>query len=194
MSRTHLLSPSLLVWITGLSGAGKTTIAREVVALIRSSQEAKGSAGTSVVHLDGDAVREVMGNDLGHTHDDRVKSAYRLCRLAKLLTDQGVTVICSTMSLYPEIWAWNRAHFARYLEVYIKVSPETVRRRDPKGIYRRAAQGAEQGVIGGDLAFVEPTSPHLVISNDAEDAAGPSSAAATILQEILRYEVSCRNS
>ena len=61
-----------------------------------------------VVHLDGDAIREIMGNDLGHTLKDRIQNAFRISRMCHFLQQQGqIGHVCSTMSLYPEIWHWN---------------------------------------------------------------------------------------
>ena len=83
-------------WVTGLSGAGKTTITTELVSRLRRD-------GVQVVHIDGDVIRRMNGNDLGYDLKDRIANAYRISRLCQFLQSQGVTVICSTMSLYPEI-------------------------------------------------------------------------------------------
>jgi cytidine diphosphoramidate kinase len=150
---------SRVIWITGLSGAGKTTIGREVAEIL-----SKRSPNT--VFLDGDSFREVIGNETSHDPDGRLKNAQRIGRLCKLLSDQGLNVVCSTMSLFPEVWSWNRAHLPGYVEVYLKASKEALLKRDTKGIYQRAAQGNEQNVVGWDLPFREPLSAHLVIETD----------------------------
>ena len=110
-------------------------------------------------------MREVLGGDLGHGRDDRLRNAYRISRLAALLSAQGITVVCATMSLFKECHDWNRANLPAYLEVYLRVPLHELKRRDPKGLYRRAAAGQASGVVGMDLKYDEPASPHLLIDN-----------------------------
>lgn len=165
--------PGLVVWITGLSGAGKSTVAALVCAGLRKRDR-------STVLLDGDAVRDVLGGDLGHGGKDRLLNAFRISRLAGLLSSQGVTVVCATMSLFKECHDWNRAHLPRYLEVYLRVSLDELKRRDPKGLYRRAAAGQAAGVVGVDLPFDEPGKPHLLIDNG--HPATPAAASKRILE------------
>ncbi len=166
-----------VVWLTGLSAAGKTTIAVRLAQILR-------ARGVAIVHLDGDGLREVMGGDLGYDHAARLDNAYRLARLCRLLSRQGVHVICSTMSLFPEIWAWNREHLPRYIEVYLRVSSETIARRDPAGLYSRARAGEERNVVGIDLPFHEPPAPELVIDNDADGEPGIGAALRAILERL----------
>jgi adenylylsulfate kinase len=80
----------MVVWIIGLSGAGKTTLANEVVAQVRRVQR-------NIILIDGDMVREVFGNDLGHTMEDRRTNARRICQLGKLLDDQGINAVCQLL-------------------------------------------------------------------------------------------------
>lgn len=155
-----------VLWITGLAGAGKTTIADRVDMELRKHY-------ANVVKLDGDVVRELCGNDLGYSLTDRVANAYRLSRMCHFLNQQGHIVVCSTMSLYPEIWEWNRAHIPEYREIYVKVSMETLQSRDKKGLYSKptdATGGAPRDlhVVGRDLQFHEPLDAHLVVTNDSE--------------------------
>src|SRR6185295_11699411 len=103
-----------VVWITGLSGAGKTTVARALVTRLR-------RVGGAVVHLDGDALREVYGDDAGHREADRQRIGARHARLSRLLASQGVDVVCSTISMFRALWAWNRSHIQRYVEIYLRV-------------------------------------------------------------------------
>lgn len=154
-------SPDLppLIWITGLAGAGKTTIAELLYTSLRESS-------SRIVKLDGDAIRSICDNDLGHSLADRIKNAYRLCRLAEYLNKQGLIVICSTMSLYPEIWEWNKNHFPNYIEVYVKVSPETLSLRNKKNLYVPTDQETQRNVVGIDLEFNEPPEPTLTLINE----------------------------
>jgi adenylylsulfate kinase len=147
-----------VTWIIGLSGAGKTTIAREVVKQLR-------AAGTCVVMLDGDAMREVWGDDLGHTLADRRTNAWRVCRLCRNLDAQGLDVVCAILSLFEETRAWNRAEYSHYVEVFLDVPMDELKRRDPRGLYREAAEGRVTNVAGVDLKFDPPARSDLVLAN-----------------------------
>src|SRR5580700_9784200 len=89
-------SPARVFWITGLSGAGKTTLARELCNRLR-------DAGHPVFFLDGDALRSAIAEDLGHSAGDRRRSAMRNARLCRLLAEQGAYVVCATISLFHEV-------------------------------------------------------------------------------------------
>lgn len=153
---------SIVIWITGLSGAGKTTVGRKVYQQIKDKY-------LHTVFLDGDVFREILGNDLGHDPKDRLQNALRLSRMCKFLSDEKFIVVCATMSLYPEVWAWNRAHIANYYEVYLKADIETLIKRDSKGVYGKPRQEGGGNVVGVDLPFHEPSSPHLTIENNREN-------------------------
>lgn len=155
------MDKGIVVWITGLSGAGKSTIARTCAELLRAD-------GTLPAVLDGDEFRAAVGDDLGHDHDGRLKNAYRLARFAQYLARQGHIVLCATMSLFHEVQAWNRANAPRYLEVYVRVSLDRLVARDPKGLYARARRGEVSGVVAVDLPFAEPLKPDLVLDNEVE--------------------------
>lgn len=149
----------MVVWIVGISGAGKTTLAAAVVASAR-------TRGAPVVLVDGDVVREIFGNDLGHTIEDRRRNGDRICRLCKFLDDQQVHVVCAILSLFPETRAWNRRHISNYFEVFIDAPLADVVARDVKGIYGRYHRGEITNVAGMDIAFPEPTDAEIRIHND----------------------------
>ena len=151
-----------VLWITGLAGAGKTATASRVVAALRRD-------GQAVVHLDGDAFRSIMGNDLGHDPKDRLANAERIARTCAFLQSQGVLVVCSTMSLYPDIWGWNRTNLSPYLQVYLRVAPSVLHARDKKGLYSGASLGQQAHVVGHDLPFHEPLDSDLILENDQLD-------------------------
>ena len=144
-------------WLTGLSGAGKTTIGR----LWRDELR---RAGETMVFLDGDEMRSVFGTGLGFSGADRRKLAESYGRLCALLSGQGVTVVCCTISMFNSVRAWNRAHIPGYYEVYIQASMETLRRRDQKGLYSRNADN----VAGVGLQVELPSAPDLVLENNGE--------------------------
>jgi adenylylsulfate kinase-like enzyme/phosphohistidine swiveling domain-containing protein len=150
--------PARVFWITGLSGAGKSTIGERLSDRLR-------AAGHSTVFLDGDKLRAAIADDLGHPADDRRRSALRNGRLCQLLADQGISVICATISLFHEVQRWNRAHIPGYCEIFLRVPLSEVERRDPKGIYARAREGKAANVVGIDIAAEEPETPDLIIEN-----------------------------
>ena len=148
----------MVVWIIGLSGAGKTTLANEVVAYVRHRQR-------NIILIDGDVIREVFGNDLGHTMEDRYTNAQRICRLGKLLDDQGIHVVCAILSLFPETREWNRKNLKNYYEVFIDTPMQDLVQRDSKGVYRRFISGEIRDVAGMDIEFPRPDNTDLTINN-----------------------------
>lgn len=163
----------MVTWIIGLAGAGKTTIGREVH---RQLQQEK----PNVVFLDGDHVRTIMGNDLGHELEDRRQNAWRICRLCQFLDSQGIDVVCSILSLFREHQQWNRTAYRSYLEVFIDVPLEELKQRDQKGLYSGAAEGRIKDVAGVDLPF-QPPEADLVLFNGT-----PLKAPAALASQIVK--------
>jgi len=153
--------PGRVFWITGLSGAGKTTVGRELWSRLR-------AAGRPVIFLDGDALRAVIAEDLGHSTGNRRRSAMRNARLCRLLAGQGNDVVCATISLFHEVQRWNREHIPGYREIYLRVPIDELRRRDSKGIYAAAQRGETREVVGLDLPAEAPEGPDLVLDNYGE--------------------------
>ena len=154
----HEASPGRVFWITGLSGAGKTTVGRELWSRLR-------AAGRPVTFLDGDALRAVIAEDLGHSADNRRRSAMRNARLCRLLAGQGADVVCATISLFHEVQRWNRENIPGYREIYLRVPIDELRRRDSKGIYAGAQRGDARDVVGLDVPAEAPEAPDLVLDN-----------------------------
>ena len=150
--------PGRVFWITGLSGAGKTTVGRELWSRLR-------AAGRPVTFLDGDALRAVIAEDLGHSADNRRLSAMRNARLCRLLAGQGADVVCATISLFHEVQRWNRENIPGYREIYLRVPIDELRRRDSKGIYAGAQRGDARDVVGLDVPAEVPEAPDLVLDN-----------------------------
>lgn len=149
-----------VLWITGLSGAGKSTLAHEVASRLRAT-------GEVVVMLDGDELREVFGavaaNAQNHGREGRLALAMQYAHLCRVIAAQGLTVVIATISLFREVHTWNRANLPGYFEVYLKVPVEELRRRDPKGIYRRFDAGELTHVAGLDLPIDEPEAADWVV-------------------------------
>lgn len=147
-------------WLTGLSGAGKTTIAKELYCKLKAKKP-------NVIMLDGDTLRETFGNDLGYSKEDRFKSAMRNAKLCKFLSDQGIHVVCATISMFHDCRNWNRESIQNYKEIYIKVSLEDLKKRNQKGLY--SVDGNNKNVVGIDIEFEEPKNPDLIVFNDNDD-------------------------
>lgn len=149
----------MVIWIVGLSGSGKTTLSEEVATQAR-------AGGRKIVLLDGDRIRELYGNDLGHDLVDRRVNADRICRLCAFLDEQGINVVCAILSIFPESRDWCRSNLSEYFEVFIDAPIEQVMERDAKGLYSRYQRGEIRKVAGLDLPFPRPTQADLTIQND----------------------------
>jgi adenylylsulfate kinase len=165
-------------WITGLSGSGKTTIAQALT-------NALSPHVANIVLLDGDHLREVFSGLFGHDRSERLRASQCYGRLCKMLSDQGITVVCSTISLFHDTQAWNRSHIPEYIEVYVKVPLEVLEARDSKQIYSRARAGELRDVIGIDIPAEEPLNPDIVIENHGDNTVAD--AMQTIMQFYHRY-------
>ena len=154
------IEPAKVYWFTGLSGAGKTTIANKVATGLR-------LRGQHVILLDGDELRSIFNatdfNNNHHTPEARLSLAKQYSRLCKIISDQGITVVIATISLFKEVFIWNRRHLSGYVEIYLKVSIDELRRRDPKGIYRQFDSGRLTHVSGLDLPFDEPVNADFTV-------------------------------
>jgi|SRR5271163_4198936 len=156
--RAGLILMGRAIWITGLSGAGKSSLAVELTRRLR-------ALGEPVIMLDGDELREVFGavNVQTHSREGRLALAMKYAYLCRLLANQGLTVVIATISLFKEIHGWNRNNLSDYFEVYLKVPVEELRRRDPKGIYRRFDAGELANIAGLDLPIDEPEAADWIL-------------------------------
>jgi glutamine kinase len=155
---TGSMSPGHVYWLTGLSGAGKTTLGRQLWRRLR-------ARGRVTTFLDGDALRAAIADDLDHSAGGRQRSAMRNARLCRLLAEQGFDVICATISLFHEVQRWNRENIPGYREIYLRVPLDELRRRDTKGLYSRMENGDLRNVVGVDLPAEAPEAPDLILEN-----------------------------
>ncbi|WDZ84798.1 adenylyl-sulfate kinase [Micromonospora cathayae] len=152
----------MIVWLIGLSGAGKTTVGLRLAARLRADHP-------NLVYLDGDLLREVWGGTLSHDVAGRRVNAERLSRLCRMLDQQDIHVVAAVLSIFPEWQRWNREHLDGYFEVLLDVPMEVVVERDTKGLYRAALAGAASDVVGVDIPFPRPAEPDLVLDSSGRD-------------------------
>lgn len=148
------MNPGKIYWITGLSGAGKTTLCRSLVELLRSQQE-------PVIMLDGDELRDTLGVAGSYSREDRMALARTYAKLCRLIAGQGTNVAIATIAMFREAQQWNRANLPGYHEIYLDVPLEELKRRDPKKIYSRFAKGEIKHVAGLDFAVDAPLTPDV---------------------------------
>ena len=149
----------ILYWITGLSGAGKTTIGNRLYYELRKSRE-------NVVLLDGDILKRIVSDHLEYSSEARKKRAMKYAMLCKMLTDQGMTVICCTIAMNDEVREWNRKNNKGYVEVFLDVSMDVLKKRDQKGMYSKFEKGQFQNIIGVDMDVEFPRHPDITLKND----------------------------
>ncbi|SDP34633.1 Adenylylsulfate kinase [Pseudomonas arsenicoxydans] len=163
-----------LIWVTGYSGAGKSTVARIV------SEELK-SKGLPVLFLDGDDLRSILGEKFGHDLDERKRLAYVYSRLCKRICDNGITVVIATVAMFESVRAENRLSNLFYLEAYLDVPLDIRAERDPKGIYLAAK--ATGNILSTSVGFEEPSNPDIIVKNFGKTT--PQIAATEIIEKFM---------
>jgi adenylylsulfate kinase len=151
----------LTIWLTGLSGAGKSTIAQRVATALRARD-------LPVEVLDGDAVRQNLCADLGFSKADRDTNIRRLGFVADMLTRNGVIVVVAAISPYAAVRAEVREHIGHFLEVYVRCPLDVLVKRDTKGMYQRALHGELDHFTGVSDPYEEPPRPDLSVDTDSE--------------------------
>ncbi|MGD9403990.1 MAG: adenylyl-sulfate kinase [Anaerolineae bacterium] len=149
------------VWFTGMSGAGKTALAIPLEKELR-------KRGLKVERLDGDIVRQSLTRDLGFTKEDRDKNIERVTFVAKLLTRNGVAVLCSFISPYRSVRAKVQEEVGNFVEVYCYAPLETLIERDVKGLYKKALAGEIENFTGVSDPYEPPENPNVTIDSSAE--------------------------
>ncbi len=170
------------VWFTGLSGAGKTTIAN----LVGPELEERGKI---VEYMDGDTVRTHLSKGLGFSKEDRDTNIERIGWVASRLTRHGAVVVASAISPYAEARAKARAmveQYGAFVEVFVQASVEECARRDVKGLYAKAFAGELTGFTGVDDPYEAPEAAEIVVDTEEHD---PEESAAIILARLEELEL-----
>ena len=149
------------LWFTGMSGAGKTTLATAVEEILR-------DRGLKVELLDGDVVRTNLSKGLGFSKEDRDTNIKRIGFVCKLLTRNGVVAIGSAISPYREVRDFLREDIGRFVEVYCKCPMEVLIERDVKGLYKKALAGEIKNFTGVSDPYEEPLNAEVVVKTDTE--------------------------
>jgi adenylyl-sulfate kinase len=150
------------IWFTGLSGAGKTTIADAIEPLLRER------GITKLEKLDGDVVRTHLSKGLGFSKEDRDTNIRRIGWVAEVLTRNGVCVLASAISPYREIRDENRKNIGNFVEVYVQCSIDELTRRDVKGLYEKALKGEIKNFTGVSDPYEPPLNPEVVVDSEKE--------------------------
>ena len=146
----------MIIWLTGLSGSGKTTVSKILQKLLVKH-------GKKVITIDGDIIRDLYGNDLKFHLEDRKKQIRRIQELAKFLNKKNNIIIVAALYSNKKILNQNRKIFKKYLEIYMKVPLKILIKRDIKNLYKKALQKKIKNVVGIDIKWSEPTNSDLII-------------------------------
>jgi adenylylsulfate kinase len=179
--KEHLLhQKGCVLWFTGLSGSGKTTVACTL-------EHALVARGKLTTILDGDNIRHGLNKNLGFSAADREENIRRIGEVSKLFADTGVITIVSFISPYLKDRAAVRARLdpGRFIEVHMKASVEVCETRDPKGLYKKARAGLIKGFTGIDDPYEAPENPEVVL--DCLDAEGNKRGPEEMAGELLKY-------
>lgn len=166
------------IWLTGMSGAGKSTIASRLSELL-------GAQGRRIEVLDGDEIREELSRDLTFSREDREVNVRRIAFLASLLVKHGVTVITAAISPYAQGRAQARERIGRFVEVYVRCTIDELSRRDVKGLYARALRGEIPHFTGISDPYEAPEHPDVVVDSSTETV---EESVAKILGVLERYD------
>ena len=170
------------LWFTGLSGAGKTTIAH----IVGPELERRGQI---VEYLDGDTVRTHLSKGLGFSKEDRDTNIERIGWVASRLTRHGAAVIASAISPYEETRRAARTMVevhGPFVEVFVKASVDECARRDVKGLYEKAFAGEIKGFTGVDDPYEEPATPEVVVDTEQQE---PEESAALIIAKLEELQL-----
>ncbi|OGV55854.1 MAG: adenylyl-sulfate kinase [Lentisphaerae bacterium GWF2_44_16] len=150
-----------VIWFTGISGSGKTTVAMET------AKEFK-SRNIPFEYLDGDIVRNFFEGDLGYSRKERILNVRRIAFAAELLAEHGINVLVANIAPYYEVRDFIRRKIPNYIQIFLDASLEKVMERDVKGHYKKFKAGTMSSLIGVDDDYERPRNPDLTLHTDKE--------------------------
>jgi len=151
-----------VIWLTGIPGSGKTTLALE----LKKFYEQK---GLPIDILDGDEVRKTLSKDLGFSPEDRKEHNRRVIFVAQILAKNGVTTIVPLISPYRETRDFARKEIPNFVEVWVKASVDECKKRDPKGLYKKAMAGEIKNLTGLQAPYEEPQNAELILDTEKQN-------------------------
>ncbi len=167
-----------VLWLTGLPGSGKSTIASAVERVLI-------ERGVAAYVLDGDNIRHGLSSDLGFSPEDRQENIRRIGEVAKLFVEAGVLVLCAFVSPYRADREKLRARAGKsdFIEIHVSASLETCRTRDPKGLYSKAASGLIEDLTGVGAPYEPPERPELVLDTEVDELEASVARVIRLLEE-----------
>ena len=158
------INKGCVIWITGLSGAGKTTLAKKIGNNLKKN-------GVPNILIDGDVMRNILSvnkNNENYTNEFRKEMSFKYSQISLELANQGFCVITSVVGMFEDIYLWNRKNLPGYFEVFLDIPLKILKERDNKGIYKKFEMGKIQNVAGLDLEIQKPAKPNLYIKKNNE--------------------------
>ena len=151
---------NFVIKISGLTDSGKTTVSKKLLRILKENN-------ISVIHLDGDILRNIFCSNSKKTYSkkDRINLGKQYADLCKLLYDQDINVIISTIGLYNEIRNYSKSIIRNYYEIFLDVPIDILKRRDTKNIYKNYSEGKIKNVYGLDLKYDKPLNADLYLDN-----------------------------
>tara|TARA_B100000795_G_scaffold269601_1_gene259524 strand:- start:2755 stop:3279 length:525 start_codon:yes stop_codon:yes gene_type:complete len=149
----------MVIWITGISGTGKTTLGKYFYKCFKKENP-------STIYFDGDKFRSIFKNDIKYSLEDRNTNAQRLTALVKHLSDQKINIIISANITTFSFRKWCRKNIKNYIEVYIQSTKKILAQRDYKNLYKMILQKKIKNVVGIDLPFKKPNGCHVYLKNN----------------------------
>ena len=167
------MKKGIVIWFTGLPCSGKTTLSKEIEKYFKDKK-------LPIQRLDGDVVRKTISNDLGFSKEDRDKNIERLSYVAQMLSNNGVNVVSAFVSPYQEMRDFTRELCENFIEVYVSCNIEECKKRDIKGMYKKALSGEIKDFTGVQDPFEEPQNPEITVNTEKE-------IIKQSIQKIIRY-------
>jgi adenylylsulfate kinase len=170
----------VVLWFTGLSGSGKSTVANEVAYKLH-------TMGRLTYVLDGDNIRHGLNKNLGFSPEDRNENIRRISEVANLFADAGAIAITAFISPYKKYRNYCRELVGegRFVEIFCKASLGTCEKRDTKGLYKKAREGIIKDFTGVNAPYEEPENPELICDTDIETVEGSAEKVMKKLEELM---------